>query len=691
MHPSHDLSHSGSRKPSEDPAPPSASVHQAPIVALIGSANSGKTTLFNLLTGSHYTTVNYPGATVEFALGAGKAIPDLPCRVMDTPGITSLLPSSLDEKVTVDALFGGKHRPDAVIAVVDGNQLSRHLYLVRQLQDVGFNPLVVVTMGDLLKARGLRVECSRLSELIDCPVIPMDPRHKDGLGELGSLLRARLSAVKGPDADKVLDASGPGPGISAGEGRDSGDVSVASYRRFAETMTEERVQGYYRALDEVERMALVPLSGKAAKPAGAPASLSSADRILLHPVWGLAIFLLAMVAIFTSIFWMATPFMDGIDSAFGWSVEAIKRVLPASWITDLLADGVVGGTGAVMIFLPQILILFFAMGYLEDSGYLARGAALVDRPLSAIGLNGKSFVPLLSGYACAIPAMMAARTIPNRFERNLTIFIIPLLSCSARLPVYTLLLAFLLPRDKPWLGGLVLTALYLSGLVIGAAAATVISRIRKDRGSSNFILELPALRRPMPWVVITSTYHKAAQYIRKAGVTIIAISVGLWVLTHTPVPDASTAAESGEYVTVSNSYAAQIGHVIEPITRPMGLDWRGGVAMICGFAAREVFVGSLALMYRIEEEDEEGLTGKLLATMQEARFEDTGERIFTVASGIGIILFFLIALQCFPTVAVARNETGGWKIPAVQLVLYTGGAYLLAVAVVQGLRALGVA
>jgi ferrous iron transport protein B len=410
--------------------------------------------------------------------------------------------------------------------------------------------------------------------------------------------------------------------------------------------------------------------------------------VLLHPVWGLAIFLAAMVAIFTSIFWLATPFMDAIDGAFGSAIDGLKGLLPASWVTDMLADGLVGGVGAVMVFLPQILILFFAMGWLEDSGYLARGAALVDKPLSKIGLNGKSFVPLLSGYACAIPAMMAARTIPNRFERNLTIFIIPLLSCSARLPVYTLLLAFLLPRDKPWIGGLVLTALYLGGLVLGAAAATVISKLTRDRGASGFILELPALRRPQALVVLSSTWHKAAQYLRKAGFTIVAISVGLWVLTHTPPPEA--AVDGGEYVAVSHSYAAQVGHVLEPATRPMGLDWRGGVALICGFAAREVFVGSLALMYRIEDEDEEGLTGKLLATMGEARFEDTGERIFTVASAVGLMVFFLIALQCFPTTAVARNETGGWKIPAIQLALYTGGAYVLAVVVVQGLRALGV-
>jgi ferrous iron transport protein B len=258
------------------------------------------------------------------------------------------------------------------------------------------------------------------------------------------------------------------------------------------------------------------------------------DRILLHPVWGLAVFLAAMFVIFTSIFWMATPFMDLIDGGFGWAIDFVKNLLPQSWVVDLIADGVIGGIGSVVIFLPQIVILFFAMGYLEDSGYLARGAALVDKPLSKIGLNGKSFVPLLSGYACAIPAMMAARTIPNRYERNLTLFIIPMMSCSARLPVYTLLLAFITPHDKPWIGGLALTGLYLAGLVIGAAVSTFISRMIKNKEISGFILELPALRKPVLRVVVASTYHKAEQYLRKAGGIIVAISLGLWILTHTP-------------------------------------------------------------------------------------------------------------------------------------------------------------
>ncbi len=368
-----------------------------PLLALIGSANSGKTTLFNAITGSHYNTVNYPGATVEYAVGASRHLPEFPCQVMDTPGLTSLVPSSPDEKVTVDALFKKDQQPDVVVAVADANQLSRHLYLVRQLQELNFPLVLVVTMEDLLHRKNLRVDETRLSELMDCPVIAMDPRKPERLPELSSALQ------------KVRAAS-----------RDETRSSIAEYEIFASRLDEARISGLFATLDEVERLAVRPIQSPDATTAVDSMSAQGigADRILLHPVWGLLIFLASMSFIFTAIFWMSIPLMNGIDFLFGHLVAGTKHLLPNSWFVDLFADGIVGGAGAVAVFLPQIAILFLSMGYLEDSGYLARGAALVDKPLSKIGLNGKSFVPLLSGYACAIPAMMAARTIPNRYERK---------------------------------------------------------------------------------------------------------------------------------------------------------------------------------------------------------------------------------------------------------------------------------
>ena len=643
-----------------------------PLLALIGSANSGKTTLFNAITGSHYNTVNYPGATVEYAIGASRHLPEFPCQVMDTPGLTSLVPSSPDEKVTVDALFKKDQQPDVVVAVADANQLSRHLYLVRQLQELNFPLLLVVTMEDLLHRKNLRVDEARLSELMDCPVIAMDPRKPERLPDLSSALQK----VRAASPDRI-------------------PSSIADYGNFAYRLDEARISGLFATLDEVERLAVRPIQNPDATTVVPSKSAQGigADRILLHPVWGLLIFLASMSFIFTAIFWMSLPLMSGIDFLFGHLVAGTKHLLPNSWFADLFADGIIGGAGAVAVFLPQIAILFLSMGYLEDSGYLARGAALVDMPLSKIGLNGKSFVPLLSGYACAIPAMMAARTIPNRFERMLTVFIIPLMSCSARLPVYALLLSFLTPKDKPWLGGLAMTGLYVMGLVLGAIVSTVISRFsRMKREASGFMLELPALRGPVPRVVIVSAWHKSAQYLKKAGPAIILISLGLWVLTHTPMPSKSEPNVSGEYVTLSNSYAASMGHFIEPVTRPMGLDWRGGVALICGFAAREVFVSSLALVYRVQETKQDaGLSGKLLSRMHDLRFEDTGKLIFTPSTCIGLLVFFMIALQCLSTVAVARKEMGSWKPALIQLFSFTGAAYVLTVLVVQGLRILGVA
>ncbi len=647
-----------------------SSADTLPLLALVGAANSGKTTLFNSLTGSHYNTVNYPGATVEYAIGASRHLPDFSCRVMDTPGIVSLIPSSPDEKVTVDALFAPASHPDVVLAVADANQLSRHLYLVRQLQEVGFPVMVVVTMEDQLRRRGRTLDEKRLSELLDCPVMVMDPRTQERLPELSvALQKMRESSLHDPRA------------------------TSARYQTFAANVDESKIAIVFKLLDEVEKLVLRPLEEYVPEDPKNVRTQLGADWILLHPVWGLLIFLAVMCGIFTAIFWAAAPLMDGIDWMFGHWVEWTKHVFPGSWITDLIADGMIGGVGAVMVFLPQIIILFFAMGYLEDSGYLARGAALVDRPLSKIGLNGKSFVPLLSGYACAIPAMLAARTIPNRFERNLTLLIIPLMSCSARLPVYTLLLAFLIPRDRPWLGGMALTGLYVAGLVIGSVLSTIISRFLKRSEPSGFMLELPMLRAPLMKVVAVSTWHKSAQYLIKAGPTILLISLGLWVLTHTPIQTVAAGdASDREYVAVAHSYAASLGHVIEPVTKPMGLDWRGGVALMCGFAAREVFVGSLALVYRVQEaHNDAGLAGKLLGRLSELRFEATGERIFTVSTCLGILVFYLIALQCFPTVAVARKEMGSWKPALVQLAAFTGGAYALAVIVVQGLRMLGIA
>jgi ferrous iron transport protein B len=463
--------------------------------------------------------------------------------------------------------------------------------------------------------------------------------------------------------------------------------SVAE-RRLQAPQDGAAVRAIYAAVEAIEQDVIRPKVAAAARSAlHAPhPRTASLDAVLLHPVWGLAIFTLSMTAIFTAIFWLAQPAMDGIDSAFSWVAGLVAAALPHSWVGDFLANGLISGFGSVFVFLPQIAILFLAMGFLEDSGYLARGATLVDRPLAAIGLNGRSFVPMLSGFACAIPAIMAARTIPSRRERLLTILILPLMSCSARLPVYALLLAFLVPPDKPWLGGLGLTALYFSNLIAGTVVASIASRFIKRAGPSTFMLELPAYRRPQLTIVLRATWHRARNYLEKATVPIVTVAVVLWTLTNLTVP--GTPADLPEAERISHSYAAMIGHWMDPIMAPMGFDWRVGVALIAAFAAREVFVSSLALVLKVSA-DGDALQGALLEAMRTATLAD-GTPMFTVATAVGMLIFFVLALQCGATVVVSKKETGSTKLAAVQVIAYTGGAYLLAVGAVHGLRAFGI-
>lgn len=617
-------------------------------ITLVGPPNAGKTTLFNALTGSNYKTVNYPGSTVAYFEGAVRKSLNLPATVKDTPGITTLFPSSPDQQITTEQLFGRADH-DLILAVVDATQLTRHLYLIDQLKEVGFNIIVCLTMLDILEEKGQAVDVESLRKKIDLPILALDPRKTTQL-------------------DKLVQTIQQAP------------TSTRRSVRTPASPSEEQILSRYQKVEAIEKDVLLNTKSNASKG-------FDPDRILLHPIWGGVCFVIIMFMLFFSIFWLADNyFMGPIDIFFGFLIDQTKALLPASWLTDLLADGIIAGIGAVVIFLPQIIILFLLLGYLEDTGYLARAATICDKPLSKIGLNGKAFVPLLSGFACSIPAMMATRAITDRKERLLTLFIIPLMSCSARLPIYVILISFL-TRDRAWLGGLIMTLLYFTGILAAAIVATLMSKLPAFRkSSSHFMLELPAYRRPQLKLIVISTYHRSKQYLRKAGLTIIVIAMALWLLTHLPV----NANSDSEYIAVSESYAAKMGKFFEPVFKPMGLDWRGGVAMTMGFAAREVFVGSLALMYRIEDADEETMNTRLLKKMEEATFEGTDQKIFTTASSIGILFFFVIALQCFPTVVTAKTEIGSWKLPLIQLATFTGTAYLGAVIIVQTLRAIGI-
>jgi ferrous iron transport protein B len=664
-----------------------------PVIGLIGMPNSGKTTLFNTLTGSNFKTSNYPGATVEYSTGKLMEKYGFESYVLDSPGIISLNPSSPDEEVTINGLFNNPKFgvPDVVIVTCDCTQLSRQLFLLKQVIDCGFNTIAAVTMNDLLAKKELELSSEKLSSVLGCPVIKINSKTGEGISSLLAQAQQiyKTSCIEGTGA-KVQKPQKP---------------------------AEEDIARLYDYTEETEAKVIFPVNGKLnineinrkifhdlhRKPHETSLKL---DKFFLHPFWGIIIFIISMGLIFTSVFWIAQPLMDLVDSGFSRLSGMVADALPeGTWYTDLITNGIINGFGSVMVFVPQIVILFLLLGLLEDTGYLARAAMLIDKPLSKFGLNGRSFIPMLSGYACAIPAMMAARTISNRRERYLTIMIIPLMSCSARIPVYALLLAFVVPPDKPWLGGIGLGALYLFSLIAGAVVAGIISKFKKTDEKSTFMLELPPYRTPVLRHIVKNTYYKALSYVKQAGPIIIIISLLLWALTYFPNtnPDIEILNKQGlteeqvsklvESERLNTSYGATIGkYVFEPVLKPLGWDWRIGISLLSAFAAREVFVSAMAITFSITEgdEDEENLQRSILQSMREARSPDGTRPLFTTASTIALIIYFMFAMQCLSTVAVARKETGSWKIPVLQVIFYTVMAYVLALAAYNGLNLIGV-
>jgi len=666
-----------------------------PVIALIGMPNSGKTTLFNTLTGSNFKTSNYPGATVEYSVGRLSGKFKFGAYVMDSPGIVSLNPGSPDEDVTINGLFDHPKfgQPDLVIVTCDVTQLSRQLFLVKQVIDSGFRAIAALTMNDLLIKKEIEVNTVKLSEILGIPVIKVNSAKGEGLGELVNSAKIHLKdSFTAEGKVKIHKPEIPTEQDIA----DMYDFTEKTERSVLEHLTNKLDLD----IDEINKKHFRTLSRKPDK------NSLRLDRTFLHPVWGILIFIISMGLIFTSVFWIAQPLMDLVDSGFGSLSEIVSGALPENtWFSDLITNGLINGFGSVMVFVPQIVILFILLGLLEDTGYLARAAMLIDKPLSKFGLNGRSFIPMLSGYACAIPAMMAARTISNRRERFLTIMIIPLMSCSARLPVYALLLAFLVPPDKPWIAGFGLGALYLFSIVAGALVAGVISKFKKTDEKSTFMLELPPYRVPVFRHIFKNTYYKALVYVKQAGPIIIVISLLLWALTYFPntspvVSESRTEGFTEEQIShvveserLNTSYGATIGkYILEPVLKPLGWDWRIGVSLISAFAAREIFVSAMAITFSIteSEDDEENFQGSILTSMREARSPDGTRPLFTTASTLSLIIFFMFAMQCLSTTAVARKETGSWKIPLLQIVLYTGMAYILAFITFNGLNLIGI-
>jgi ferrous iron transport protein B len=611
---------------SAPPPPPGASRrgHAAPVVAVVGPPNSGKSTLFNRLTGLRQKVANYPGVTVEQRLGRATLPGGKVAQLIDLPGIYGLSPRTEDEKVTHDVLHGtmpGTPKPDAILLILDVTNLSRNLALAAPILALGTPTLVVLNMADDLESRGGSVDAAELAQHLGAPVALVSAARGHGIEAVTGFLEGTL-AVPAPVELPVLQ-------------------NVPACRQWSNQMTS---RSRYSA------------------PAP-PVWTRRLDAVFLHPLAGPLIFLVLVVAVFQALFTAAGPLMDAVEGGVTAAGDLLTAWMPESFLRDLLAEGVFGGVGSVVVFLPQILMLFLFIGILEDSGYLARAALIADRTMAKAGLQGKSFIPLLSAYACAVPAILATRTIENKRDRLATILIAPFMTCSARLPVYTLVIAAFLPEQPllgPFLGtrAAAMLGLYALGFLAAVATARVLksSILRSDR--TPFVLELPPYRMPTLASLGLRLFDRSKIFLKRAGTVILTVAIVLWILSHLPLTD-------GQPPEIADSVAGSVGRAIEPAIEPLGFNWKIGIGLLTSLAAREVIVGSLGTIYGMEA-DETSLG------LQEALRQD-----LTLGGAVALLIFFAFAMQCMSTVAVVRRETGGWTYPALQffymlLLAYTG-------------------
>jgi ferrous iron transport protein B len=617
-------------------------------IVLIGSPNSGKSSLFNWLTGRQQKVVNYPGSTIEVAHGSvlkhlqSNSFQDI--LIFDTPGTYSLFPKSPDEEITQKTIFSSRENIDQILVVLDSTQLSRQLPLIAQLKETAVPLVVAVTMHDLHARENSTVNVGELEKEFKIPFVLVD-------GLLGGGVKALVQVMEKNFSKAEIKIMPPTPWTSS---------------RFDSEHKKNRL-----LLGRVSKERL-----------GVHARTEAFDKVFLHPLFGGLIFFAFMTLLFSSIYWLAAPLMDFVDGTFSDLATRLQSIFEGATgfsllLSEFLSDGVLVGLGSVFVFVPQILILFIGISILEDSGYLARAAAIADKPLSLIGMNGKAFVPLLSGFACAVPAMMSARAINSKKEKWLAMVIIPLMTCSARLPVYALLIGFLF-FDNALIGGLVMASLYVGAILVAAILAGILSKLVKEKQPSFFAMELPLYRRPRFNYILKNSLLRTKSYIVKTGPVILVLSILIWVFSTFP-----NYKETDSAVRFQTSYMTQIGHNIEPIFKPMGVDWRVGVGLLAAFAAREVFVASLAVVLNVAEvEDEDSMRANIIADMKHATFSD-GTPVFTMASVAALLVFFMIALQCISTSAVALKEMGSWKFAWAQLIGLNIIAYALAVMTYQ--------
>lgn len=727
------------------------------LVVLTGNPNAGKTTVFNALTGLRAKVANYAGVTVERKEGRLRGTP--PHRkvtVLDLPGAYSLSPQSLDEAVARDVLLGRLPEvapPDVVVVVVDASNLERHLYFATQVLELGYRTILALNMTDVALDQGLEVDPERLSEELGVPVVALVASRQVGMDALRTeILRATTvggverRGGEGMKLPAALEAEARGlesrlperPGCPSGWRRVESLLRLTDVRPMevkaeggGETVLQPVVAEARGRLEAAGvDWAGVMIEARYAWVAGIQERVLRSgsgleetlsdrmDKVLTHRVWGPVIFLLLMLLMFQAIFTFAEVPMGWMESGVGWLGGWLTTWLPAGDLRDLLVDGVVGGVGAVVVFLPQILLLFLFISLLEDTGYMARAAFLMDRVMSRVGLHGKSFIPLLSSFACAIPGIMATRTIESPKDRLVTILVAPLMSCSARLPVYAVLIAACLP-ERTWMGWLKLSAvtmlaMYLLGIGVALLLAWVFKRTLLKGRTPLLVLELPPYKRPGVRVVMRHMLDRSLIFLRRAGTVILVASMVLWVLATYPrqeAPDLEAAArraaveammdptereaalavldqeEAGEQL--RRSYAGQLGHWVEPVVAPLGFDWKIGIGLVASFAAREVFVSTMSTVYNVgAAEDSEAGHGRLAEAMQAQRRAD-GTPVYTALTGISLMVFYVFALQCVSTVAVVRRETNSWRWPLLQLMWMTALAWCFSLVTYQVGRLLG--
>jgi ferrous iron transport protein B len=691
-------------------------------IALVGNPNSGKSSLFNVLTGLNQKVGNFPGVTVDKKTGTTTLAPGINAALTDLPGTYSLYPKRADEWVAYKVLLNQDEdvKPDIVLLVADASNLRRNLLFCSQIIDLKIPVVVALTMMDLAKRKETQIDIAGLERELGVTIVPVNPRKNKGIAPLKKALEVVAEKINAPVARDFIEIGTVNTApVAALKQHFSGISNYAAVHylinhenfsfndatqqqienievehKFNPTKTQaEEIMQRYGRIKHIMQQTVVE-----SDPLKKALLTERLDNILLHRWWGYIILVTVLFLLFQSVFWAAQYPMDGIEWIFGQLGGWLTNNLPQVWWSDLLINGVVAGLSGIVVFIPQIMILFGLITILEDSGYMARISFLTDKLMRKVGLNGKSVMPMISAYACAVPAIMSARNIENKKERLLTILVTPLMSCSARLPVYTILISLVIP-SKIYLGflslqGLVMMGLYVAGTVGALLVAWVCKWFIKSTERSFFILELPVYRGPRWGNALNTMIEKAKIFVFDAGKVIMIISLLLWVLsTYGPAQKMKAVTLKYEQLTIAqpqqaadlnkqyktellqNSYAGILGKAIEPAIRPLGYDWKIGIALITSFAAREVFVGTMATLYSVGEDADSN--NNTLRQKMSAAVHPNGTKVYNLATGLSLLIFYVFAMQCMSTLAVVKRETRSWKWPAIQLVYMTALAYFL--------------